>query len=69
MGFLERHKVIRRTLMVWIMGLITYTTLAVFDGGEVSGGKAAAYATCVGMLSVILGIYFHKRHGEDGDVH
>lgn len=55
--------------MVWIMGLITYTTLAVFDGGEVSGGKAAAYATCVGMLSVILGIYFHKRHGEDGDVH
>ncbi len=53
--------------MVWIMGLITYATLSVFSGGEVSGSKAAAYTTCVGLLSVILGIYFHKRHGEDTD--
>lgn len=69
MGFLEKHRVIRRVALGWAMTLITFATLDVFSGGEVSGGKAGAYATCVGLLTVVLGMYFHKRHHEDANHH
>ena len=69
MGFLERHRVVRRLILVWVVWLISYATLSTFGGGEVTGGKAAAYATCVGLLSTILGIYFHRRHQDDDASH
>lgn len=64
--WLDRYRVIRRLAIGWVMWLITYATLQVFAHPEtLSGGAAAAYATVVGMLSVVLGVYFHDRFQED----
>jgi len=64
--WIERHKVIRRLLLAWAVWLITYVTLQLpWHGGNLSSGTAAGYATVVGLLSLVTGLYFHNRAKED----
>ena len=51
-------------LMLWSMGLITYTTVVVYTGNiEISAPLAAIYGSTVGILSVVTG-YIQKRMSD-----
>lgn len=64
--WLDRYRVIRRLAIGWVMWLITFSTLQVFTNLEmVTAAVAAAYATVVGLLSLVLGLYFRDRFQED----
>jgi hypothetical protein len=54
-------------MLLWVCWLITRTTAAVFDGGDISGPEAAAYGTCTALLTAVIGFYFHARHKSDDD--
>ncbi len=64
--FLDKHKVVRRAVVLWAVSLITWTTYVLFtDLQAVTGAVAAAYATCVGMLATAIGLYKWTRKSED----
>lgn len=63
----ELHKGVRRFLVVWAVGLITWVTIHVFKQPNViTTEETVAYATNVGILATILGLYQVSRGRDDG---
>ncbi len=62
----NRHKFVRRVMVVWAMATITWTTWMLFrDASLITPASAAAYATNVGLLATVLGCYQWGRNNED----
>lgn len=54
--------------VVWVLALVTWVTLVVFDRPvEVPGGTAAAYATMLGIPAIVIGFYQWARSRRDAD--
>ena len=51
---LEKHKLVRRLVLLWLMALITYATVRVFGYGA---DAQAEYIALTGLLSVGIGFY------------
>ena len=61
----EQHRFVRRTLVFWAMWMITFVTIQMFtDISLISNAAAAAYATLVGILGVVLGFYQWMREKD-----
>lgn len=63
----NRHKLVRRLLVAWAIGLITWVTVQVFGGplSEITGNVVAAYTVTTGLLTVVLSLYQTHRGKED----
>lgn len=51
---LERYKVVRRLVLVWVLALVTYATSKVFNEGVTATEE---YLGLLGLLSVAVGFY------------
>lgn len=62
------NKFFRRIALVWAMLVISWTIWRVFgpDSPDISAGTAAALATVVGILTVVIGFYQWSR-GRDNN--
>ena len=66
----EEHKLVRRLMVLWAIILITIIVLATFDDlSLVTASVAAALASVVGMLSVVIGFYIQSRKLDDERKH
>lgn len=64
----EKHKFVRRAIVVWACWLITIVMLRVTEPGSLpylSASVAAVVATIVGVLATVLGFYQWSRDTED----
>ena len=62
----EEHKLVRRVLVFWALGLITFVILVSFnDLTLLTASVAAAVGTVVGILSVVIGFYIRSRELDD----
>jgi ABC-type sugar transport system permease subunit len=62
----EEHKLIRRLLVLWAVALITWVITTVFsDLPLLTGAVAAALATVIGLLTVVVAFYQWSRQNED----
>ena len=64
----EKHKLVRRSVLIWAVWLITYVTLRVF--GEtppvISEFTATAFGIVTAILATAIGFYKWSRHKENG---
>ena len=65
---IEHHKLVRRLLVAWAAGLITWVTVRVFGGplADITGNVVAAYTVTCGLLTIVLGLYQVQRSKEGG---
>jgi len=62
----ERHKLVRRLLLVWAVGIITYASIRTYEQLDmITTQVVSLYGLTVGILSTVIGVYFHDRHKED----
>lgn len=62
----EEYKLIRRLLLAWACGLITWVTLQVFeDLTKINAEVNVAYGIVVGLLGTVLALYQTTRAKED----
>ena len=62
----EKHKLIRRTLVVFAMGLVAWTTGILYLNLElISTPIVSLHTITVGILSLAVGKYFVDREKED----
>ena len=62
----ERHKLVRRFLLVWAVGIITYASIRTYEQLDmITTQVVSLYGLTVGILSTVIGVYFHDRHKED----
>lgn len=63
---LERYKVVRRLVLLWVLALVTYATVKVF-GYKVQATEE--YLGLLGLLSVAVGFYttWRGKHEVRGD--
>ena len=60
--FFEKHKGVRRILLLWTYLLITYGTVEVFsEGTSLTGFQVTVFGTLVGLASVATGFYINGR--------
>lgn len=63
----NKHKAVRRGLVVWAVWLITVVTLLVFsDLDKLTAPVATALATITALLTVVVGLYQWSRN-KDGE--
>jgi len=61
-----QHKLVRRLLLAWAVGIITYASIRTYEQLEIITTQVVSlYALTVGILSTVIGVYFHDRHKED----
>jgi hypothetical protein len=54
--------VVRRFLVFWAVGMITYVILAVFtDLNNINGHVTTALSIVVGLLATVIGFYNYQR--------
>jgi len=64
---IEKHKLIRRLIVLWAVILITWVTIRVFTSPpDISNGTAAAFASVVGLLGSSIAFYKWSRQKEEG---
>ncbi len=62
----EKHKLVRRMLVFWAVGLITWVVLKTFsDLTLLTAAVATALATITALLTAVLGFYQWSRTHED----
>lgn len=62
----EKHKLVRRLLVFWAVGLITWVVLKTFsDLTLLTAAVATALATITALLTAVLGFYQWSRQNED----
>jgi hypothetical protein len=60
------HKLVRRLLLIWAVGIITYATIRTYEQLEmITNQVVSLYGLTLGILSTVIGVYFHDRHKED----
>jgi len=63
----NQHKVVRRSLVYWAIGLITFVTIVVFhDLEKITTPVASAFGLVIGLLATVLGLYQWSRN-KDGE--
>jgi multisubunit Na+/H+ antiporter MnhG subunit len=64
----EKHKLVRRVLVIWSAVIITLATYAIFKApNEITAASATALATVTGILTVVIGFYQWDRKQDDGE--
>lgn len=62
----NRHRLVRRLTLLWAVLLITWAVWYVFTKQpDIKEGTAAALATVVGILTVVIGFYQWDRRQSD----
>jgi hypothetical protein len=62
----EEHKLVRRLVVLWAVGLITFVIYVTFsDLTLLTASVAAAVGTVVGILSVVINFYTRSRELDD----
>ena len=62
----EEHKLVRRLVVLWALGLITFVICVTFsDLTLLTASVAAAVGTVVGILSVVINFYIRSRELDD----
>lgn len=62
----NKNRLFRRLLIIWSCGLITWVTKISFTAPpDISGATAAALASVLGLLTVVIGFYQWSRASED----
>ena len=62
----EKHKLVRRLLVLWSVSLLTWGILKVFsDLTLVTAAVTTALATVTALLTAVLGFYQWSREHED----
>jgi hypothetical protein len=62
----EKHKIVRRLLVIWSVALITWVIVRVFtDLSLITAAVAAALATVTALLTAVLTYYQWSRQNED----
>lgn len=65
-NIVENHKGVRRLLVVWAAALISWVSWMVFKNPKtITTDEAVAYATNVGILATVLGLYQLGRGREE----
>lgn len=60
------HKLVRRLLLAWAVGIITYASIMTYSQLDlITNQVVGLYGLTVGILSTVIGVYFHDRHKED----
>ena len=63
----EKHKLIRRLMVLWSVVLITWVVVIVFTRPpDIPAGTVTALSLVVGMLGSVIGFYKWLRHKDDG---
>jgi len=61
----ERHKLVRRILLIWAVAIITYASIRTYEQLElITNQVVTLYGLTVGILSTVIGVYFRDRHNE-----
>jgi len=61
----ERHKLVRRILLIWAVAIITYASIRIYEQLElITNQVVTLYGLTVGILSTVIGVYFRDRHNE-----
>lgn len=61
-----QHKLVRRLLLAWAVGIITYASIRTYEQLEIVTSQVVGlYGLTIGILSTVIGVYFHDRHKED----
>ena len=64
----NRHKLVRRLLLVWAVWLITTVVLAFIEKmGSIQTADATVIVAVIGILTTVLALYQATRHREDRD--
>lgn len=64
----NRHRFFRRAVLAWACCLITWATYMAFTAPPQMGASdAAALASVIGILTVVIGFYFKHRAGNDSN--
>jgi len=62
----ERHKLVRRLLLAWAIGIITYASIRTYEQLElITTQVVSLYGLTLGILSTVIGVYFKDRYKED----
>lgn len=62
----NRHKAFRRLVLIWAIGLITWTVHEVFTRAPAVGaGTATALGAVIGVLATVVGFYQWSRERDD----
>lgn len=62
---LEKHKLVRRLLLAWAVGIITYASIRTYEQLEmITTQVVSLYGLTLGILSTVIGVYFRDRHKE-----
>jgi hypothetical protein len=62
----EEHKLVRRLVVLWALGLITFVICVTFsDLTLLTASVAATVGTVVGILSVVINFYIRSRELDD----
>lgn len=62
----NKHKLVRRLLLLWAVGLITYVINAYVEKmGQVQPVDGTIIIAVIGILTTVLGVYQFHRHQED----
>lgn len=61
-----KHKLVRRLLLAWAVGIITYASIMTYSQLDlITNQVVGLYGLTVGILSTVIGVYFHDRYKED----
>jgi len=62
----NKHKFVRRGLVLWAVCLITFVTITIFlQLDKITAPVASALGTITALLTVVLGLYQWSRDRED----
>lgn len=66
MSFIDRHKVVRRFIILWVIGIITWSVYISFTNPpDIPSGTATVLISIIGLLSVAISFYQWQRHKDD----
>lgn len=61
----EQHKLVRRLLLLWSVGIITYASIRTYEQLDmITTQVVSLYGLTLGILSTVIGVYFRDRHKE-----
>ena len=64
----NRHKLVRRLLLLWAVWLITTVVLAYTERmGSISQADGVVIGAVIALLSTVLALYQHQRAKDDRD--
>ena len=52
--FIEKHRLLRKLSLLWIIWLITWTVMTALGLPDVNGAVASIVATVVGIFSIVM---------------